>query len=362
MHFTIPKATLLPALDRARAVADAKTTMPQLAHVCLRATASQLTVAATDLNLTAVSTLPLMGATGGALTIGAKALRDIVANLPAGDVAIKKVDNNWAEIKAGKVSYRIVGMPDRDFPKIPDHREATFADVDAGALAELLDRTLFSVCHDETRFHLNGCLFESNGATARMVSTDGHRLSKVDRKLAGPMMSQGIIVPRKGATEVAKLLAGARTVRLAVKSPHLFVERDGVVVAVKLIDAQFPPYDQVIPKEHRTRVVVDRLVLLDAVKRCALMSRETRGLKLAVDGALTLTADHPDIGEVREEVTAEQAGPGVVIGVAPKYLLEALAAASSDQVALELGGSLDPMAIRPVAGADDLFIIMPMRV
>lgn len=363
MNFKLSKATLTDALKRAAAVADTRSTMPLLAMACLRVTDAGLAVAATDLNVTAVSTIPLLDTTPGGVCVNAKGLRDIVANMPTGDVAIRKVENNWVEIKAGKVSYHIVGMPDRDFPKIPDHREAGFAEVDATALRELLTRTLFSVCTDQTRFHLNGVLFESNGATARMVSTDGHRLSKVDRKLTGPSISKAVIVPLRGAQEMKALLDGAKTVKLAVKGNHLFVARDGVVLSIKLIDAQFPPYEQVIPKGHRTRVVVDRAALLDAVKRCALLSSETRGLKLTVNAeGLALSGDNPDVGEVREELTAEVTGPGLVIGAAPKYVQQALEAATSDQVALELGGELEPMAIRPVAGADDLFIIMPMRV
>jgi len=97
--------------------------------------------------------------------------------------ALKKADSHWAEIRSGKVTYRIVGMPDRDFPKVPDHREASYATVESAVLREMIERTMFSVCNDETRFHLNGVFFESDGSKCRMVSTDGHRLSKVERTI-----------------------------------------------------------------------------------------------------------------------------------------------------------------------------------
>jgi DNA polymerase-3 subunit beta len=160
--FRINQAEFVRGLRLAQSIADRKSTMPPLANVLLRVQSkSKLLVTATDLNVSLSAELKISGGSDGSLTVGAKALHDIVVNLPkVDDISFRKVENNWAEIKAGKVAYRIVGVPDRDFPKVPDHREAPFGDVDAATLREMIDRTLFSVCNDETRFHLNGVLFE----------------------------------------------------------------------------------------------------------------------------------------------------------------------------------------------------------
>mgnify|MGYP000057652377 CR=1 FL=1 len=367
MEFTIPITTILPALRRAADVADRKSTMPMLANVCLRTNATSLVVAATDLNTASITTIPLIGAKPGGLTLNAKALLDIVANLPAGDVSVKKVENNWAEVKAKKVSYRIVGLPDRDFPKVPDDGEATFVATDAGALLGMLRATQHSICSDETRFHLNGVLFESNGTTARMVSTDGHRLAKADRTLAGPALSSGVIIPRKGVLELRKLLDGAKAIEIAVKLPYFFARRDGSVLAVKLINAQFPPYEQVIPKKHDRRAIVERELLVAAVKRCALMASETRGLKLELaGGGLTISTDHPERGDVREEVDCDFAGEAIGVGVNPKYTLDLIAVledVDEGAIAIELNGALDPIVLRSVANPDAFVgVVMPMRI
>ena len=119
-------------------------------------------------------------------------------------------------------------------------------------MREMIDRTLFSVCNDETRFHLNGVFFESDGSKVRMVSTDGHRLSKVERTIAnGPKLSAGVIIPKKGLLEMKKVLETGAACKLAIKTPHLFLVQEDIALAVKLIDAQFPPYEQVIPKDHK---------------------------------------------------------------------------------------------------------------
>jgi DNA polymerase-3 subunit beta len=365
MEFKIDKATLLAALRRAAGVADAKSTMPILGMACLRVTDAQLTVVGTDLNLTTLTTLTVIGAKPGGLCVKAKALLDIVANLPGNEASIKKVENNWCEVKAGKVAYKVVGVPDRDFPKVPDHREVTFVEWAAGDLAAMLDRTLFSVCNDETRFHLNGVLLELTGKAARAVSTDGHRLSKADRRLDTKItLSQGVIVPKKGAQEVKKMLDGGKAVELAVKTPYLFVRRDSALLAVKLIDAQFPPYDQVIPKDHKRRAVVDAALLKDAVKRCALMASETRGLRMTFQGpTLTLRTEDPDVGEVVEELDCEFTGEPITVGVNPKYVEDLLPQVGDGAVVIELKAELDPIAFKPADDPDGFVgVVMPMRV
>src|SRR5687767_11814889 len=260
MEIRIAKNEFLRGLRLAQGIADRKSTMPMLANVLLRTQGkNQLLVAATDLNVSLTAELKCSATSEGGITLGAKNLYELIANAPGDDVSLKKADNHWAEIKSGKVTYRIVGMPDRDFPKVPDHREATYSTVESAVLREMVERTLFSVCNDETRFHLNGVFFESDGSKSRMVSTDGHRLSKVERTIAnGPKLNAGIIIPKKGLLEIKRLIEQGASCKLAIKTPHLFLVVEDIAIGVKLIDAQFPPYEAVIPKEHRRIITVDR--------------------------------------------------------------------------------------------------------
>lgn len=365
MEFRIAKSEVLRGLRLAQGIADRKSTMPVLANVLLRTQGkNQLLVAATDLNVSVTAELKSQNAHEGGLTVGAKNLYELIANAPGDEISVKRTDNHWAEIRSGKVSYRIVGMPDRDFPRIPDHREATYVAVETAVLREMIDRTLFSVCNDETRFHLNGVYFESDGSKARMVSTDGHRLSKVERTIAnGPKLSAGVIIPKKGLLEMKKVLESGGSCKLAVKTPHLFLVSDDIALGVKLIDAQFPPYEQVIPKDHTKVITVDRSRLIDALRRAQLMSSETRGVKMAAasDG-LTITSDNPDLGEVREELEAEYKGDPIAIGFNPKYMVELLGQITSDQVTISLGGELDPGLVQPLSGDNYLGVVMPMRI
>lgn len=365
MEFRIAKNEFLRGLRLAQGIADRKSTMPMLANVLLRTQGKgQLLVAATDLNVSLTAELKSTVVAEGGITLGAKNLYDLIVNAPGDEVSLKKADNHWAEIRSGKVTYRIVGMPDRDFPKVPDHREATYATVESAVLREMIERTLFSVCNDETRFHLNGVYFESDGSLCRMVSTDGHRLSKVERTIAnGPKLSAGVIIPKKGLLELRRVLDAGPACKLAIKTPHLFLVQEDIAIAVKLIDAQFPPYEQVIPKDHKRIITVDRGRFIDALKRAQLMSSETRGVKVAAaKEGLTVTSDNPDLGEVREELDAEYDGDAIAIGFNPKYVVELLGQMASDQITIALGGELDPGLIRPVSSDEYLGVVMPMRI
>ena len=365
MEIRIGKNEFLRGLRLAQGIADRKSTMPMLANVLLRTQGkSQLLVAATDLNVSLSAELKSQNSVEGGITLNAKSLNDLIASAPGDDITLKRADNHWAEIRSGKVTYRIVGMPDRDFPRVPDHREASYTPVESAVLREMIDRTLFSVCNDETRFHLNGVFFESDGSKARMVSTDGHRLSKVERTIAnGPKLSAGVIIPKKGLLEMKKVLESGPSCKLAIKTPHLFLVQEDLAIAVKLIDAQFPPYEQVIPKDHKKIITIDRVRFIEAMRRAQLMSSETRGVKVAAskDG-ITIASDNPDLGEVREELDAEYNGEAIAIGFNPKYVVELLGQMTSDQITIALGGELDPGLVKPIGSDEYLGVVMPMRI
>ena len=369
MEFKIEKAALLSGLYLAQGISDRKSTMPILANVLLRTDGKdKLLVAATDLNVTVTAELACKVVHEGGLTVGAKHLHDIVKSLPGDELVVKRTENQYAEIRAGKVDYKVVGMADRDFPKLPNHREVKFGKVDAATLRDMIAKTFFSISTDETRYHLNGVLFESDGKVARMVSTDGHRLSKVERPLdGGPKLAQGIIVPRKGLMEVRRALETAEgAVELGIHNGHLFVRVGTTALSVKLIDAQFPPYEQVIPKENDKVAIAPRLALLEALKRISIMSSDkTWGIKLSVaKGELKVASDNPDLGEAHETLDVSYDGAPLSIGFNAKYFIELLGEMEGDEVKVELNGELDPGLVRPADGkaGSYLGVVMPMRI
>ena len=186
MEFKIRKDEFLRGLYLAHGIADRKSTLPILANVLLRTEGKdKLLCGATDLNVTTMVSLSAKVEKEGGLTVAARQLYEIVKGLPDDEVRVRRTEQNWAEIRSGKVEFKVVGMSDRDYPKLPAIQEAQTSKVDSAVLRDMIAKTIFSVSLDETRQHLAGVLFESDGTTARMVSTDGHRLSKVSRPLPG---------------------------------------------------------------------------------------------------------------------------------------------------------------------------------
>src|SRR3954470_12876697 len=208
MEFKIRKDEFLRGLYLAQGIADRKSTLPILANVLIRTEGKdKLLCGATDLNVTTMVSLSAKVEKEGGLTVGARQLYEIVKGLPDDEVRVRRTEQNWAEIRAGKVEFKVVGMSDRDYPKLPAIQEAQTFPVASAVLRDMISKTIFSVSRDETRQHLAGVLFESDGETARMVSTDGHRLSKVSRPMpGGPTLPTGAIVPRKGVAEIRRAL------------------------------------------------------------------------------------------------------------------------------------------------------------
>jgi DNA polymerase III subunit beta len=375
MELKIDKNTLLSGLYLAQGISDRKSTMPILANVLLRTDGKdKLLVAATDLNVTVTAELPCKVEKEGGLTVGAKPLHDIVKSLPGEELSLKRADNHYAEIRAGRVDYKVVGMADRDFPKLPNHREVKLGQVDAATLRDMIAKTFFSISTDETRYHLNGVLFETEGAgdkaVARMVSTDGHRLSKVERPLAGaPKLPGPIIIPRKGLGELRRALESAKnTVEIGVHNGHLFARVGATTLSVKLIDAQFPPYDQVIPKENSKVAIAPRHALLEALRRISIMSSEkTWGVRVGLKkGTMTVTSDNPDLGEAHEELEVTYDQEPITVGFNAKYFIELLTEMGGDEVRVELNAELDPGLVRSAdmkgEGKHYVGVIMPMRI
>lgn len=379
MELVISKKNFLRGLARTHGVADRKSSMPILSNILLTTdSTSSLRFAATDLYLGVAATAPAEIKRGGSIAVSARTLFDIVKNLPEGDVHWTVGPNHAAEIRSGKVRFRIPGMPGDDFPALPSPGSSDFFSLDADVLGDLITKTQYSMSTDDTRPHLAGALFEGEGKLVRMVTTDGHRLSKIEHRLkeGAPMLSFSMLVPNKGIAELKRLIEDARAdakstkeegppqIAVATTGGSAFFKREGIVLSVKLADEQFPPYARVIPQQQEKRVVISRAGLVEALKRMSLVSNDTSGgVRFMVSaGSLRIVSENPDIGEGSEELDVDYAGEAITIGFNAKYILDVLGSLTDDEVALELAGELDPGVIKPAGETMFVGVVMPMRI
>ncbi len=363
----VGQKTLRDALQRMQTVADRKSTIPMLSHVALRSHASGIVMCATDLDVSLTVHVGATGSLPSGVAVPAKAWLDITKLLPGDEVGIARSEHGIT-LTSHRVTNRIAGLPDRDFPKIPCADGVAFATIPAEPLVEMIDSTLFSVCLDETRFHLNGALIEGTGSVVRVITTDGHRLTVASRPIAG-LTRTGVIVPRKGLLEIKRLL-GTGTCDVGFSERHMFVRHSGMELAIKMIDAQFPPYEQVIPKGNSFVATVARVPLLDAFRRARLLTSETRGVRIEIQGMdLVLASDNPDTGDMVERVGLLSGHDHPVkTGCNAVYAIEALSHIGDDHVTIAFSrNALDPFMVRPAGDValgdlvEILCVIMPMR-
>jgi DNA polymerase III subunit beta len=388
MELTVAKKDLLKIVARMQGVAERKSTMPVLANVLLAADGNNaLRLAATDLYLSLIGRIPAEIAKGGSVAVSAKDLFERVKMMPDGPVVISSQDNATTTLKASGTArrYTLRGMPGDDFPPLPQPAEGspTLA-LDVDVLSELIAKTHFSISTDETRPHLNSALFEWDGEVVRMVTTDGHRLSKVDVKVSGRQASATMLIPLKAIQELRRLcdemLADGSTTGPdgAKKKPELLITQSGAsaffqgagtTFSVKLVDASFPPYAQVIPQSSERVVRAPRSALADALKAVSVAASErTGGVKLSLTkGSMRITSESPESGDGFDEIPVEFAGPNMSIGFNAKYFLDVLAAINDEEVAIGLSGELDPAVLRPAGATTSsdrqfLSVVMPMRI
>jgi DNA polymerase III subunit beta len=372
-EFTVSHADLKGALARITSVVDKRATLPILQRVAMRSRGGELEIVGTDLDV--YLTIRLATGNGSAqcgTTFAAHKMSALVRTLPSGDIAIAP-GTPTARIAAGRVTAKLEAIPDRDYPRIPTLGDLPWTSADARVWRSAIESVMFSVCQDQTRFHLAGAFMECDGSTLTMVTTDGHRLTKARRawEWSGPSLASGILIPIKGLQELRKLLAGHDACQIGIAKPFLFVKAGNAELAIKLTDAQFPPYAQVIPTDYRRLVTVAAAPLRQALERAKLLTCETRGVRLEMgDGELTVASDNPDVGQVTESISANYKGPSARWGVNPVYLLQLLEQIDGDSITMSFKDELDPMLVRatddavmlPVMEAGFLGVIMPMRI
>ena len=373
MDIIIPKRNLLPLLARSVTVADKKSAMPALANVLLSADAGTLCVSATDLYLSVTGDTPAEVSIAGAVALPAKDLFERVKMMPDGPIQIIANDTAQTTIKAvgSARRYTLHGIPGSEFPVLPKPTpDAPTLTLPVDVLALLIARTHFSISTDETRPHVNSGLFEWSGDKVRLVSTDGHRLSKMEATVSGSSATATMLIPLKAIGELRRLADEAKgekealTVSITQSGPNAFFAIAGMTFSCKLVDAQFPPYQQVIP-EPRVAARAPRAALIEALRAMKVASPDrTGGVKLTFEpGVLRLTSESPESGNGMDEIAIDYAGPAATIGFNAEYLLDALGVVATDDVLLDVGGELDPMRITAGDGSDEYVgVVMPQRI
>lgn len=376
MELVIEKSKLLDALASVSSFIARKTTMPILNNFLVKASQGKLIISATDLEITAIASAAADVNTPGSTTVNARVFGDIVRELPDGEIKFKLKDGERFEIFAKNSKIKINAQSSEEFPSLPGMNVEPSGRVSAKELSEAIGKTLYAASQDETRFNLNGVCFELvNGKSKkdralRLVATDGHRLGMVTRQLATFNLDDRMIVPRKGLTELKRIIdssslaSSGGELGIEVKDGFLVVETDNTKMSIHLIDAQYPDYNQVIPKSISSSAVMAVADITQALRRIVLLvSEKTKGVKFEFSPtSLRLSSSSPDLGEGIEEIPVKYDGEALTVGFNAVYFLDFLnSIAGSSEVKIELSGPLGPGKLSPDSDDSCIGIIMPMR-
>ena len=372
MKVTVERAELLKSLGHVHRVVERRNTIPILANVLIKADKGALSLKATDLDLEVTDSIAAEVAPGGATTVPAHMIYDIVRKLPEGAQIVLEGSGDRAvlSIRAGRSRFTLQTLPESDFPDLAAGEMSHSFKLPAADLKRLIDKTQFAISTEETRYYLNGIYLHTAGegknATLRAVATDGHRLAQCELPLPeGAAGMPGIIVPRKTVGEVQRLIeSGEGEVGIELSAGKIRFTIGNVVLTSKLIDGTFPDYARVIPVNNDKLLTVDKKDFETAVDRVSTVSSERgRAVKLSITGGrLVLSVTNPDSGSATEEIEVDYDADPIDIGFNSRYLLDIAAQIEGEVAVLKLADPGSPTLIQDKDAKGALYVLMPMRV
>lgn len=371
MKLKIKKDEILRGLQRIQGVVDKKNTMPILANMLLIADGKGIEIIATDLEIGLRGRYAAEVEKPGAVTVSAKKMFEIVRELPEEIIQIRVEEGNWVKITSGRSQFKLVGLPKEEYPSMPDVAEEGMITIAGETLREMIKKTLYAAGENDARYVLNGLYVQlspgKGGVNIRMVGTDGHRLSMIDKLIDDKHREESVIVPKKAMMELRRLLeedSDQQAFQIGFSKNHALFKRDGLVMVSKLIDGTYPNYQQVLPAQSSKKIAVSKDQITHAVKRVSILSREkTNAVKFQLEkNSLLLSTSNPEVGEANEELSLDYKGDALSIGFNSRYLMEVLTAMDRETIILELNDALSPCLIKEEGNDAYKCVVMPMRV
>ncbi|MDX2029073.1 MAG: DNA polymerase III subunit beta [Blastocatellia bacterium] len=366
MHFVVGKSSFLKELNLLQGVVEKKSTIPILSNLLLETGDGVVRIKGTDLDLSITTQCEADVKEAGALCIPAKKLFEIVRSLPDSEIEIKSGEKDQVTLVCERTRFKMTGVSKENFPEIREFPGA-WAPIPSELVRIFIARTTFAITNEESRYALNGAKFEISDKHIRMVATDGHRLSFIEKRSdLGGGLSLDVLIPKKTLTELAKLCAETgEAVEFGYGENHLFFKVGARQMVSRTLSGQFPNYEMVLPKENHNSVVAECSRVASAVRRVALMADEkSHAIKFDIaDGQIQITSQSADAGEAGDVLLVEYNGPAITAGFNAQYLLDFFGVIQDGQVTFEFkdGNSQAQLRAKDDLEYDFKYVVMPMR-
>lgn len=366
MKFNFEKSALLKELLIAQDIIATKASVSILSNVLLSVKDNRLTIRATDIKVNFETNIPVDVIEEGRTTVFCNKLVGIISSLPEGEIQISEKDNklNISSILK-KAKFELKTISDEEFPAFLEPKDIGFFEIPSSDLKQMITNTIFSVSDDQTRYYMNGICIKKVSTSLLFVATDGRRLSYIKKNLElQGNDSEEIIIPTKILNIINKRLTENGNVSLGFDKKFVFVNFDNYKFSSPLIEGKFPNYNRVIPENQAMQFTVNRLELLDAIKRVSILVEKNikRIFFELSDGKLNISSNEKEIGNANEEIPCKYSGDTIGFAFNYSYLEEPCKVMTSDDVILKFTDIDHPMTLCPSPESDFFHIVMPMRV
>jgi len=370
MEIKINKDELYSSISKVQSIIEKKSNMPILSMVLLSAVESHIDISATDLEISFQEKLSADVIEPGSITISGRKLFEILKESKSSQVYIKEKENNWVFISDDEARYNLACLPADEYPIFVEPEDIVTVEVDGKMLQEMINKTIYSVTMDEAGFKLSGVYTERidhEGKTLlRMVSTDGHRLSMMDKEVNNIEILNiegGVMIPKKGMSELSKMASEGGTVHLGFKQNNCLAKKENALIVIRLLESKFPDYNAVIPRKAKHYIKIKRDILLDGMKKMIILSNESyRGVKITLENDnMELVSINPDLGDAQDNLEIEYKNERLEAGFNARYFIDALQSMDSENVELGFIDNSSPCLITGEQDKGFLGLIMPMR-
>ena len=362
------RETLLEPLQAVTGIIERRHTLPILSNVLLSRTDTHMDFVATDIEIEITTSITIEGpGEAKKITVGARKLVDILRALPEGSEVTLALQDRRLQVKSGKSRFNLQTLSAEDFPRLVlAEASSTGFSVPQRLLRSLLGLVQYAMAQQDIRYYLNGLLMVIEEGQLKLVATDGHRLAYASREVGGKNLSrQEVILPRKTIIELSKLLEDSdEPVAIELSAAQAKFKFGNVVLVSKLVDGKFPDYGRVIPQSQPKKLRLDRIALLQALQRAAILTSDKfRGVRwVLADGSLKINCSNTEQEEAQEELDVPYKGETLDIGFNVGYLVDVLNNLDVAEVECGLGDANSSALFTLPERSDFKYVVMPMRI
>lgn len=369
MKFSCSKKELSETINNVLPAVSSKSSLTSLEGFLMKVSENILTITGYNLELGIIKKIEIENGSDGQIILNASLLANIINKMPDGEVFFSSDEKLLTVIKCGEAEFTILGMDAEEYPDMPIISDEKEINISKELLKNMISQTLFCVAQSDQNPTLTGSLFNIKDGMLFIVSVDGVRLALRKEKINEADNFQ-FIVPGKTLAEILKLLSRFSTedgeeenTKISVSSKHISININGYILISRLLEGEFLDYENAIPKENSTTVIIDTKEFLSSINRASIIinERAKSPIKCTFSEENVKIFCETPIGKINDIVKAEIEGPEVKIGFNNKYMADALKASESEKLKIQINGPISPIKIVPVDDEDFLFLVLPIR-